>query len=171
MRWSTEKDSDCGHMRMPLASWQSHWKNLPFGNRMSQWCSRRDYHYDIEPLLGNYYNNCQSDWRDSSKSCRFLVEYYVAMQNHSYPLERLLQCLRIDFDIMWHRCKLLVNASHNVIQFEEYELPHLNEWKIQLTVVLGLSIMLEKITVLSSFTHSRVLPNQIFSFFDILFFC
>ncbi len=57
------------------------------------------------------------------------------MQNHSYPLERILQCLRIDFD------KLLVDASHNVIQFEEYELPHLNEWKIQLTVVLRFSIM------------------------------
>lgn len=83
------------------------------------------------------------------------------MQNPSYPLERLLHCLRIDFEVMWQPCKLLVDASHNVIQFEEYELPHLNEWKIQLTVVLGLSIMLEKITVLSSFTHSHFLPNQI----------
>ncbi len=91
------------------------------------------------------------------------------MQNRSYPLERILQCLRIDFD------KLLVDASHNVIQFEEYELPHLNEWKIQLTVVLRFSIMLKNISPKnynSVIIYSLSCPSKPYlSFFDILLFC
>ncbi len=91
------------------------------------------------------------------------------MQNRSYPLERILQCLRIDFD------KLLVDASHNVIQFDEYELPHLNEWKIKLTVVLRFSIMLKNISPKnynSVIIYSLSCPSKPYlSFFDILIFC
>ncbi len=87
------------------------------------------------------------------------------MQNRSYPLERILQCLRIDFD------KLLVDASHNVIQFEEYKLPHLNEWKIQLTVVLRFSIMLKKhFTQKLQFCHHLLTLVSFPTIFELLWY-